>query len=198
MPARTVVPSAATVTVSPLRSTSGSGHEIDATDERRDELRSRTVIEILRGAFLDDAALAHHRDPVGHRHRFLLIVRDVDRRDREAALQLANFRAHLHPQLGVEIGQRLVEQQHARSDDDGARERDALLLAARQLAGELMLVAAQARPAPARRRRCSQSRCRPARAPASRRRHCRTPTDAGTARSSGTRNRYCAGSPAGR
>jgi hypothetical protein len=37
--------------------------------------------------------------------------------------------------LRVEVRQRLVEQQHARLDHDGARQRDALLLAARSWLG---------------------------------------------------------------
>ena len=45
--------------------------------------------------------------------------------------------ARLLAQLGVEIGERLVEQDHRRLVDQRARERDALLLAA----GELVRVA---------------------------------------------------------
>ena len=51
----------------------------------------------------------------------------------EPLLQVAQLAAHLDAHLGVEIGQRLVEQQHLRLDRDGARERDALLLAAGEL-----------------------------------------------------------------
>ena len=51
--------------------------------------------------------------------------------------------AHLDAELGVEIRQRFVEQQHARADDDRAGERDALLLAAGELAGELLLVSGE-------------------------------------------------------
>ena len=47
------------------------------------------------------------------------------------ALDLA---AHLVAQLGVEIRQRLVEQEDARIAHDGAADRDALALAARELA----------------------------------------------------------------
>ena len=71
-------------------------------------------------------------------------MRHVDGRDREPALQVPNFLSHLDAQLGVEVRQRLVEQQHARLDDDRARQRDALLLAARELAGKLLLVAGEA------------------------------------------------------
>ena len=47
------------------------------------------------------------------------------------ALDLAQLDLHLLAQLGVEIGERLVEQQDARLDDQRAGQRDALLLAAR-------------------------------------------------------------------
>ena len=46
-------------------------------------------------------------------------------------------------QLGVEIGQRLVEQQHLRLQHERARHRDALLLAAGQFAGQAVAVAGQ-------------------------------------------------------
>jgi hypothetical protein len=71
------------------------------------------------------------------RPSLLLVVRDVDGGDREPPLQVADLVPHLHAQLRVEVGQRLVEEQHARTDDDRARERDALLLAAGELAREL-------------------------------------------------------------
>ena len=61
-------------------------------------------------------------------------MRDVEHRDAEQLLQAADLAAHLDAQLGVEVGERLVEQQHMRLDHDGARDRDALQLAA----GELM------------------------------------------------------------
>ena len=89
------------------------------------------MVEILRGAFLDDAALVHHRDPVGHGHRLFLVVRHINGGDRQAALQVADFLPHLDPQLRIQIGKRLVEKQDARLDDDRARERHPLLLAAR-------------------------------------------------------------------
>ena len=54
-------------------------------------------------------------------------------------MQALELGARLQPQLGVEIRQRLVHQVDGRVADDGAGERDALLLAAgqlRRLAGE--------------------------------------------------------------
>ena len=58
---------------------------------------------------------------------------DVDEGDAKLALHAAQLLAHLDAQLLVERGQRLVEQQHARLGDRGARQRDALLLAAGKL-----------------------------------------------------------------
>jgi hypothetical protein len=51
----------------------------------------------------------------------------------ESLLDAANLEAHLVPQLGVQVGQRLVEQQHLRPVDYGPRQGDALLLPAGQL-----------------------------------------------------------------
>ena len=60
---------------------------------------------------------------------------DVDRRITVFVVQPADFKAHLFAQIGIEVGQRLVEQKRLRLDDQGAGQRHALLLAARQLAG---------------------------------------------------------------
>jgi hypothetical protein len=58
----------------------------------------------------------------------------------EAPLQAADLGAHLRAQLRVEVRERFVEQQHARLDYDGARQGDALLLAAGKLVRHLFLV----------------------------------------------------------
>jgi hypothetical protein len=49
-------------------------------------------------------------------------------------VQLLDLGAHLHAQLGVEVRQRLVEQEHLRVAHDGAAHGDALALAAGELA----------------------------------------------------------------
>ena len=49
-------------------------------------------------------------------------------------MQLLELDAHLHAQLGVEVRQRLVEQEHVRVAHDGAAQRHALALAAGELA----------------------------------------------------------------
>ena len=104
-------------------------------DEARDEDVGRPVVELERRARLLDDAGVHDDDLVGHRHRLDLVVGDVDGRHLEALVQRLDLRAHLHAQLGVEIGERLVEQEHLRIAHDGAAHGDALPLAARELAG---------------------------------------------------------------
>ena len=78
-------------------------------------------------------ALVHHRDAVGQHQRLFLVVGDEDRGQAEPALQAAHLELHGLAQLAVERAERLVEQQQPRVEDDGAGQRHALLLAAREL-----------------------------------------------------------------
>jgi hypothetical protein len=79
-----------------------------------------------------------HADPVAHRHRLDLVVRDVDRRHAEVALDAGDLGAHLDAELGVEIRERLVHQERLWLADDRAAHRDALSLAARERARLLL------------------------------------------------------------
>ena len=72
----------------------------------------RLVVELLGRADLLDDAAAHDRDPVAEGHRLGLVVGDVDRGRAEPLLQPGDRGAHLDPELGVEVGQRLVHQEH--------------------------------------------------------------------------------------
>ena len=103
-------------------------------DEARDEEVRGLVVELERLAALLDHAVAHHDDLVGHRHRLDLVVGHVDRRGLQALVQLLQLGAHRHAQLGVEVRERLVEQEHLRVAHDAAPHRDALALAAGELA----------------------------------------------------------------
>ena len=104
-------------------------------DEARGEDGGGPLVELGRRAVLLDAAVAHQHDVVGHGHGLDLVVGDVEHGDAEAALQRADLAPHLDAQLRVEIGERLVHQADRRLGDDRAAERDALLLAARELRG---------------------------------------------------------------
>jgi len=76
----------------------------------------------------------HHGDPVGERHRLGLIVGDVDERDAGATLELLQLPAHALAELGVEVRERLVEEQDAGSTTRLLARATRLLLAAAQLA----------------------------------------------------------------
>jgi hypothetical protein len=60
-------------------------------------------------------------------------VGDVDRGEAELVVQAADLEAHFLAQIGVEVGQRLIQQQHRGLHHDGARQGHALLLATGQL-----------------------------------------------------------------
>ena len=57
----------------------------------------------------------------------------VHSRDAQALLDAANLGAHLHPQLGIQIGQRLVEKQHTRLHHQCTGQGNTLLLSAGEL-----------------------------------------------------------------
>ena len=96
-------------------------------------LVARMVVELLRRADLLDDAVVHHHDPVGQRHRLDLVVRHVDGGGADLLVHLLDLGAHLHAQLGVEVRQRLVEQEDLRIAHDRAAHGHTLPLAARQL-----------------------------------------------------------------
>ena len=103
-------------------------------DEARDEAACGSAVHIGRRADLLHPAGIHHHDAIGERHGLDLVVGDVERRGREPRVQFAQLDPHLRAQLGVEVRQRLVEEEHLGIADDGTTHRDALALAARELA----------------------------------------------------------------
>jgi hypothetical protein len=84
------------------------------------------VVELERRADLLDHPGVEHHDLVGHGHRLDLVVGDVDHGVAEVLVELGDLDAHLHPELGVEVRQRLVEQEYPRLADDRPTDRDAL------------------------------------------------------------------------
>ena len=117
-------------------------HVRDA-DEAGDELGRRALVDLGGRADLLDPAVVEDREAVAHRERLLLVVRHVDERDADLALDALELDLHLLAQLEVERAERLVEQQQPRAVDDRARERDALALAAGELGRLARAVAAR-------------------------------------------------------
>ena len=120
------------------------GRVIDRLDLDRQDTRlahevhhetiGRRLIQRARGAILRDPCLVHHDDPVGDRQRLGLIVRDINHGQAERLLQRPDLVANVAAQPGVEVGQRLIEQQHARFQHHRPRQGHALLLTAGKFA----------------------------------------------------------------
>ena len=89
-------------------------------DEVSDEHGRRPVVNLLRRADLLDPAGIHHRNAVCHRHRFMLIVGDVDGRRRNPIMQIAQLAAHQLPKFGIKRAERLIHQKGFRPPHHGA------------------------------------------------------------------------------
>src|SRR5579859_6649533 len=77
-----------------------------------------------------ERTIAEQRDTIGKRHGLVLIVGDKEKSNADFALQRFQFALHLFAKIGVERGERLIEQQELRTINQRASERDALLLPA--------------------------------------------------------------------
>ena len=105
-------------------------------DEVADEGVGGPHEQLLRRAGLHHAALVHHHDRVGEGQRLGLVVRDVDHREVERAVQHLELRAQLPLQPRIDHGERLVEQDRRHvGAHQAAAERDLLLGVGRQAVG---------------------------------------------------------------
>src|SRR6478609_12085416 len=111
--------------------------QVRLPDEARQPRVGRAAVQVLGRRALGDAAVTQGRDPVGDRQRLVLVVGDQHRRGAGAAEDLLDIGADAGPQVRVQRGERLVEQDHGGLDGQRAGQCDPLLLAA----GELMRVA---------------------------------------------------------
>ena len=117
---------------------SGQQVHFRRADEARHEGIRRPVVQRRRRVDLLDHAVLEHADALAHGHRLDLVVGHVDRRGRLAALaqgavQLGEPHAHRGAELGVEVGERLVEEEHVGLLHDRPAHRDPLRLSAGQL-----------------------------------------------------------------
>ncbi len=126
---------AVTTAVSPCRESIDGRDLVHLPHEIRHEQIGGPLVDVARRPDLLDGAAVEDGDPVGQRHRLGLVVGHVDEGDAGAALQALQLGAHALAELGVEIGERLVEQQDGGLDDQRAAKRNALLLAAAELSG---------------------------------------------------------------
>ena len=94
--------------------------EIRAADKTRDKGVGGVLVQVALRAHLLHLTVGHDDQSVGHGQRLLLVVRDHHGGEPQLLLQLTDLDAHFMAQLGVEIGQRLVEQQNVGFDHQGA------------------------------------------------------------------------------
>ncbi len=104
--------------------------DIGFADEVSDESVDWFVIDIFWGTGLLDDAVIHDDDGIGHREGFFLVVGDIDKGDAEFLMHLLKLELHVFPHLMVKRGKRFVEEKDLRFVDDGAGDRDTLLLTA--------------------------------------------------------------------
>src|SRR5215211_1932759 len=93
------------------------------------------VVHLLRRVYLLHLTVLEDDDPVGHRHGLCLVVGDVDARRPDPVVQLGDLRPHLHPELGVEVRQRLVHEERFGLADYGPAQSNPLPLAAGERLG---------------------------------------------------------------
>ena len=102
--------------------------------EARDERVARQSHELRGRAELEHLAFAEHTDAMREGRGVLEVVGDENRGQSEGVEELPQLGANAGPRVGVERRERLVEEQHRGIAPEGAGERDALALAARELA----------------------------------------------------------------
>jgi hypothetical protein len=117
--------------------------DVGRADEIGDEAGPRALVDFLRRADLHHLAVAEDGDAVGHRQSLALIMGDENEGDAERLLQRLEFLLHLLAQLEVERAQRLVEEQHPGAVDECPGQRDALALAAGELARPALAIFGQ-------------------------------------------------------
>ena len=93
------------------------------------------VVDVVRRAQLLQHAALHHGDAAAQGHGLDLVVGDIDAGDAAALVQAFDFGPHFHAQLGIQVGQRLVEQKQLWLTGEGAAHRHPLALAAAELGG---------------------------------------------------------------
>ena len=117
------------------RRADAAAQEHGLAEEVAHEGGGRPLVEVPGRPDLLDAPALHHRDAVGEAQRLDLVVGDEEHGDAEPALEQLHLDPHLLAQLGVEIAERLVQQEEVRLVHERSAERQALHLPAAQERG---------------------------------------------------------------
>ena len=103
------------------------------TQERGHRDVDRAVVELEWRSHLLEVPVVEDRDPVGQHHGVLLVGGHQEGGRAVLVLDVSQVRPQLGPQVQVDAGQRLVEQQHPRSSDHRPGELHGLHLTSREL-----------------------------------------------------------------
>ncbi len=120
-----------------------SPEDVGGADEPGHEDAGGPLVDLARRPDLFDGAQVEHRDPVAHGQRLVLVVGDEDERDADVVLDRLQLDLHLLPELQVEGPEGLVQQEHLGPVHEGASQGHPLPLAAGELVGATVAVAAQ-------------------------------------------------------
>ena len=104
--------------------------QVHAAEKVVNEGRVGVMVNLIRAADLLDAAFVHHCHTVGNFQGLFLVVSHEDGGDMHRPLELSQLLPHRLAEPGIEVGQRLIEEQRGRPDDDRPRHRHSLLLPA--------------------------------------------------------------------
>ena len=107
----------------------GIAHEV------RHEQVGGVIVHFQRRRVLLQQSALHDAHAGGQGHGLQLVVSHIDEGAVRIAVQPLELGAHLHAQLGVQVGKGLVHKQDLRSRGQGAGDGHALLLAAAELRG---------------------------------------------------------------
>ena len=100
------------------------------TDKACHKLVAGIIVQILGRIHLLNDAVLHDHNPVPHGHGFRLVMGDIDKGGLKSLVKRGNLASHLRTQLGVQIGQRLIQQEYRRIPHHSAAQSHTLSLSA--------------------------------------------------------------------
>ncbi len=116
---------------------------VDVADEAGDEPVAGKTVQFRRFVHLFHPSLVQYRNAMRQGQRLVLRMGHEHESDADILLQVDQLDLHLLAQLGIQRTERFIQQQQARAVDQGAPERHALLLAARQFARIMLRLVGQ-------------------------------------------------------
>ena len=105
------------------------------TQEVVDKTAVGLVVKVLRRVDLHDLTHVAHHHPIRDSHGLGLVMGHENDGEVKLALQLLDLKAHGLPELGIQVGQRLIQQHDLGLGDNGPGQSNTLLLAAGQVRG---------------------------------------------------------------